>query len=146
MDEDQILIAARVRDYESLQLIAYRCWMGIPTIGYGHTKGVAAVDVGRRRCTKEEAEAWLADDIGDALAELDRRWPWWRRLPRGVRLVLVDMAFNLGAPRLAGFRKMLSALERGDFSTAAAEARDSRWFRQVGRRARRNVAIIAKGE
>ena len=49
--------------------------------------------------------------------------------------VIVEMVFNPGRARLLGFVKMLTALERGDYSTAADEMLDSRWHRQVGKRA-----------
>lgn len=45
------------------------------------------------------------------------------------------MHFNIGLARLKGFAKALAAIERGDYKTAAAEMLDSKWARQVGKRA-----------
>jgi lysozyme len=45
------------------------------------------------------------------------------------------MGFNLGISRLLHFRRMLSALEQGDYQKAAVEMLDSKWARQVGKRA-----------
>ena len=50
---------------------------------------------------------------------------------------LINMHMNIGMSRLSGFRNMLSALEDGDYETAASEALDSRWSQQVGNRAKR---------
>ena len=43
-------------------------------------------------------------------------------LPDGVKMALLDMAYNLGpAGLLKGYPKMLSAVETGDWAQAAAE-------------------------
>ena len=62
-----------------------------------------------------------------------------------VRNALVDMAFNLGGPKLRQFAKMLAALGQQDWETASAEAMDSAWFQQVGRRAHAHVETLHKG-
>jgi len=45
--------------------------------------------------------------------------------------------FNMGRPRLSGFKKFNAALEVGAWKTAAHEGRDSRWHKQVTNRAER---------
>jgi len=45
------------------------------------------------------------------------------------------MAFNLGQPRLAGFRRMRAAINRGNWALAAHEAEHSLWARQTRHRA-----------
>ena len=57
------------------------------------------------------------------------------RACRRRQLALMSMAFNLGAPRLGGFRRMRAAIQSGDWHQAAREALDSRWASQVGTRA-----------
>jgi len=52
------------------------------------------------------------------------------------------MAFNLGQPRLAGFKKLRAAVLAGDWDLAAAEALDSRWASQIGRRAVEVAALL----
>ena len=47
------------------------------------------------------------------------------------------MMFNLGRTRLSKFKNMRTAIDNEDWTTAATEGRDSRWFRQVGNRAER---------
>ena len=59
----------------------------------------------------------------------------WRDLPEQLQTGLLSMAFNLGGPRLQGFQKMRAAIRKGDFAQAADEALDSKWAKQVGRRA-----------
>jgi lysozyme len=56
------------------------------------------------------------------------------------------MAFNLGIPRLSAFSNMWGALEDGDYKQAAVEMLDSRWARQVGRRAAKLSQMMETGE
>ena len=87
----------------------------------------------------------LESDIAHAAADLDRALPWWRGLSEARRRALLNMAFNLGLPRLLGFTAMLADLESGDFAGAARETIDSRWARQVGARAQRIATLLAEG-
>ena len=56
-------------------------------------------------------------------------------LPQTARDVLVEMAYQMGVGGVLRFRKMLDALEAGDFEHAADEMLDSRWARQTPKRA-----------
>ena len=128
--------------HEGFRRYAYRDSEGYWTIGYGRLID-RALGGG---ITKSEAGILLANDIAGVVADLDRNVAWWRDLPAGVRRALVRMCFNLGWPRLAGFKKMLAALEAGDFEGGADEALDSIWARQqVGVRAQRIAALIRAG-
>lgn len=48
-----------IKDAEGLALMAYLCPAGVPTIGYGHTKGVK---IGQR-ITLEQADDLLVEDV-----------------------------------------------------------------------------------
>lgn len=53
-----------IKEFEALKLRAYLCPAGKPTIGYGHTAGVTAEDVRRRRTiTEAEANELLEADL-----------------------------------------------------------------------------------
>lgn len=130
------LIADLRRD-EGLRLKPYRCTAGKLTIGYGRNLD----DIG---ITRDEAEQLLRDDVWRVLVELDRDMPWWRDLSTDRQRALANMALNLGLPRLKEFRKMLAALQRGDWEEAARQALDSRWANQVGQRARRIAGLIGR--
>ena len=60
-----------------------------------------------------------------------------KSFPDEVQQILVNMMFNMGRPRLSKFMKMNAALEGGLWKRAAAEGRDSLWYRQVRKRAER---------
>ena len=58
---------------------------------------------------------------------------------------LISIPFNLGAPRLAGFRQMHRAILEGDWQRVSAEALDSRWAKQTGHRAQEIAAMLRRG-
>jgi len=49
--------------HEGLRLVAYLDAAGVPTIGYGHTTGITMADVGVLTITRDQAYAWLLEDI-----------------------------------------------------------------------------------
>lgn len=53
---------------EGLRLKAYRCIAGVPTIGWGHTKGVKMGDT----CSLEQAKRWLSEDVRQTEDYLNR--------------------------------------------------------------------------
>lgn len=63
-------------------------------------------------------------------------------LPDAVQSVLVDLVFNMGAVGVSKFVLMLAAINRHDWSRAAAELRSSLWYRQVGNRGPALVAML----
>jgi len=132
------LIKRDIRRDEGLRLKPYKDSVGKLSIGYGRNLD----DIG---ITEEEAEILLAHDLYNAMQGLDHALPWWRNLDALKQRGLWNMAFNLGVPRLLKFKKMLAALQRGDWSAAADEALDSRWATQVGDRAKR-IAELFRAE
>ena len=48
-----------IKNFEGCRLVAYKCPSGIPTIGYGHTKGVKMGNT----CTQAQADKWLANEV-----------------------------------------------------------------------------------
>lgn len=111
--------------------------------------GIATVGVGRnlqdRGLSQSESRFLLRNDIVIAVQDLDRNLSWWRVLSDNRKRALVNMCFNLGWPRLSGFKNMLAALQSGDFEKASRDALDSRWADQVGDRALRIAKLIREG-
>ena len=114
--------------HEGLELKPYRCTAGHLTIGIGR-------NLDDRGITEDEARFLCQNDVDIVEQELTRKFPFIVGLDDVRIRVLLDMAFNLGVPRLSAFSNMWAALEEGDFKQAAVEMLDSRWARQVGRRA-----------
>ncbi len=112
--------------------------LGFDTWGYG-----ICVDK-RKSPTMPRAvgELWLQLEAEGKWAALVHRFPWLQTQPDDVQRALQNMAYNLGVDGVAEFKMMLGALERGDRETAAANALDSAWARQVGARADRIATLI----
>lgn len=128
------LILDDLRRDEGLRLKPYTDSVGKLTIGYGHNLD----DLG---ISEHIASSILEEDFTNALIDLNRSLPWWKTLSEPQRRGLLNMAFNLGLPRLLKFKKMLAALKRGNSDRAASEAIDSKWAKQVGKRAWRIAAL-----
>ena len=122
---------------------------GVRLKPYLDTVGKTTIGVGRNLTdngiTAAEARVLLQNDLFRVANELDRVAPWWREMSQLRQNALVNMAFNLGLPRLLTFKKMMLALENGNFETAWAEAMGSKWAAQVGERANRIADSFIKG-
>ena len=160
MKYDKDLLMQKLVAHEGMRLDVYKDTLGINTIGIGR-------NLDDRGITKDELD-WMdypsieyvySDGITEADAiylaqndvqiveeELLRAHPRVDRLDAVRQLVLVDMAFNLGVPRLCKFKKMWAAVEAEDFPTAAKEMLDSRWANQVKSRATKLAHAMHHGE
>lgn len=123
-----------IRESEGLRLKAYPDpgSGGAPwTIGYGHTKGVKKGDV----CTLAQAEEWLAEDMAEAYAVVDKAVTV--PLTRQQRGALCSFVFNVGA---GAFQKstLLKLLNQGKYAEAAAQFQ--RWTFASGK-SMRGLAI-----
>lgn len=123
---------------EGLRLKPYRDTVGKLTIGVGRNLDDNGI-------TEDEAAYLLQNDIAVSERELSRL-PWFSGLDDVRKGAIINMHFNLGLPRLLTFRKMIAALDAGDYEQAANEALDSRWAEQVGDRAVRLARQIKTGE
>nr|ALL27397.1 phage lysozyme 1 [Sinohyriopsis cumingii] len=91
---------------------------------------------------KERVDEVFKKDAQTALEGCSRLFPDFQELPEEAQLVIANMMFNLGETKLAKFVKFRAALEARDWSKAADEMVDSRWYKQVTTRANRLVARI----
>ena len=103
-----------IKQFEGLRLNAYLCAAGVPTIGYGHTKGVDMDDA----ITKEQAEELLREDIHEF--ELIVQRLVYYKITQNQFDALVSFAFNLGGDSLK-HSTLLKKLNAGDIAGAANE-------------------------
>lgn len=115
---------ALVRQFEGCKLQAYLCPAGVATLGVGHTRGVKLGD----RCSQEQADMWLTQDLEDAGAAVASlvKVP----LTQGQFDALTSFVFNLGARRLAE-STLLILLNKRDYHGAAAQF--ARWVHSDGK-------------
>lgn len=122
-----------IRD-EGLRLKPYKDTVGKFSIGVGRNLDDNGINEREALMMLDADLEWVRDD-------LDRNAPWWRRMPEPAQRALMNQCFNMGWPKLSAFRNMLAALQAADYETAADEALDSRWSKQVGDRARRIACL-----
>ena len=93
--------------------------------------------------TSDQAVRWCPG-CGDyaILAQTQKVFPDLINKPDIIQVVLVNMCFNLGAPRLSKFRKFIAAINDEQWIEASVEMMDSRWANQVGPRAERLKEIV----
>lgn len=128
-----------IKKHEGLRLKPYRCSAGKLTIGYGRNLD----DVG---ITEYEAEIMLDRDIAQAKQNLFVVFgDLIKSFSKNRYNALVDMMFNLGLPRFRGFKKMIKAIQKGDWDAASREAIDSKWADQVKLRAIENAMFLKEG-
>ncbi len=135
---DREKVKALIKLHEGLRLKPYKCPAGYLTIGYGRNleaKGISPM----------EADMLLESDLDDAIRDAREFFPAFDSLLAPRQAVLVDMAFNLGLPKLRKFKKFRQALVRGDWQDAAREMLDSKWALQVGSRAARLAKMMRTG-
>ncbi len=131
-------VSAYVREFEGFRPNVYTDTTGHRTIGYGHNL--------ENGITPEMAEFILKRDLETAERAVKDKFAWYFKLNDARQFVLLDMAFNMGLARLCTFKKMLAAVERGDYATAAKEMLDSRWAFQVKTRAEKLAEMMKTGE
>lgn len=117
---------------------------------YTDTTGHLTIGIGRNLddvgLSDDEIDYLFEHDLRRTEDELLRVLPWVATLDEARLGVLLNMSFNLGVAGLLEFRKMLAAVERGDWETAAQEMGDSVWATQVGGRAARLMLQMRTGD
>ena len=160
MKYNKDLLMEKLIAHEGLRLQVYKDSLGIATIGIGRNledRGITPeelewMDIPNMDTIYQygisEADAmYLAqNDVQIVEEELVRAHPCVDRLDSVRQIILIDMGFNMGVPRLCKFKKMWAAVEAEDFPTAAKEMLDSRWSRQVKGRATKLANAMHNGE
>ena len=117
--------------------------LGLPTFGIGHLVTEADEEynqpVGTTITANRVAECFNTD-VGTVLEDCERLYPDFDSLPEEVQLIIANMMFNMGYPRLSKFKGMKAGVDARDWQQAADEMVDSKWYRQVTNRAERLVS------
>ena len=159
MNYDRSALIDQLILHEGMVLKVYQDHLGIDTIGVGRnledrgiTDGELAfmsmlrTEIYEQGITEANARFLLANDIDIVEEELRNAHPCIDRLDDVRIRVVLDMAFNMGVPRLLKFKNMWAGIHDGDYVRASAEMLDSRWATQVGQRATRLSKAMCTGE
>jgi len=141
---DMARLRKHIEQYEGRRAKAYDDGTGRTTVGVGHNlmekaitlrelaliSGLSATDYdcllnGSKELTDQQINQLLELDISISISDVRKLASNYDDLPAKAKEVLIDMHFNMGSNSLRGFSKMIAALQRQDFETAAKELFDS---------------------
>jgi len=130
---------------EGVKYEIYRDHLGYLTFGIGHL--ITEKDPEYGQPVKTEVSADRVNEVFNAdvqkyINETKKVFSDLESKPEAIQLVLVNMCFNLGAPRLSNFKKFIAAINDQQWAEAAVEMMDSRWAKQVGPRAERLRDVV----
>mgnify|MGYP001286753789 FL=1 len=127
---------------EGVKYEIYNDHLGYPTFGIGHlvrdTDPEAGAAIGTPVSEDRVIEAFN-QDVETVLNDCTILYRDFNDLPEEAQLIIANMMFNLGRPRLSKFKGMKAGVDARDWKKAADEMIDSAWYRQVPNRAGRLV-------
>ena len=116
--------------------------LGLPTFGIGHLVTEDDPEHGQEVGTAVSEERVIEvfeKDVQVTIDECKKLYDDWFDLPEEAQLIIANMMFNMGRPRLSQFKGMKAGIDARDWNQAADEMIDSKWYRQVTNRADRLV-------
>tara|TARA_R110000796_G_scaffold89900_1_gene193551 strand:+ start:459 stop:902 length:444 start_codon:yes stop_codon:yes gene_type:complete len=114
--------------------------LGYKTFGIGHlckaTDPENDLEVGSE-VSRERVDECFLNDIEKVIEDCIILYDDFYTLPDEAQLIVANMMFNLGRPRLTNFIRMRKAVNEGNFAEAKIQMLDSKWAKQVPNRAER---------
>ena len=127
---------------EGVKYEIYLDHLGLPTFGIGHLILESDPEHGQPNGTpisEDRVNECFASDTDTMLKECNVLFPDFETLPEEVQLIIANMMFNMGRPRLSKFKNFIKNINLANWQGAADEMIDSRWYKQVTSRADRLV-------
>ena len=148
-------IANRLKLEEGYSPVKYLCKNGYWTIGYGRNldanpnsdKELNRNDKLNSGITQLEAIILLFSDIEKIKKQIEEKIPYASNLNDDRYYALVDMCFQMGINGVLRFKKMLSALDVGNWGEAKKECLDSKYAKiDTPNRAKRIAECFLTGK
>jgi lysozyme len=138
MDIDKL--REELKEDEGCKYEIYLDHLGLPTFGIGHLvtewDEEYEKEVGTEVSEERVNNCFIADIYG-TIKDCKILYSNFDELPEEVQLILGNMMFNLGRPRLSKFVKFREAINKKDWQEAKIQMLDSKWAKQVPNRANR---------
>lgn len=115
----------KIEEHEGKKRFVYFDSLNIATVGIGR-----AIAPGTNGLSDDECYYLLRNDI-DRVYQALKDYDWFSKQNDVVQGVLIELGFNIGVNGLLAFKKMIAALQKDDYITAAKEMLDSKWASQV---------------
>jgi lysozyme len=116
--------------------------LGLPTFGIGHLITKSDEEYGEDVGTPvsdDRVKECFESDVKQVIKDCQILYNDFNDLPEEAQLIIANMMFNMGRPRLSKFKGMKRGVDARDWNQAADEMVDSRWYKQVTNRANRLV-------
>ena len=130
---------------EGVKYEIYKDHLGYPTFGIGHLITEDDPEHGEpdgTEISEDRVNEVFESDVAKFVSEAKILFSDLDELPDVAQQVIVNMAFNMGRPRLSKFKNFIAGVNDRDWVRAAEEMMDSRWANQVGARATRLRNLI----
>ena len=135
-------IKAMIIGHEGVRNHPYKDSLGLWTVGVGHL-------IGDGKSLPKEMDRKFSDSEISEMFEIDyakhkkiaEGTPGYNKANKAGQGAMIDLGFNMGKwwPKWPNTSK---ALKAGDFNAAARGLEDSKWYTQVGNRAKTIVSLI----
>ena len=139
---DRYQLRGDLANDEGCKYKVYLDHLGYPTFGIGHlitdNDPECGASVGTE-VSEDRVQEAFSSDIESVLSDCERLYEDFGDLPEEVQLIIANMMFNMGYTRLSKFKGMKRGVDTRDWEAAADEMVDSKWYKQVSRRADRLV-------
>ena len=131
-----------LKEDEGCKYEIYLDHLGLPTHGIGHL--ITEWDEEYEKpvgtpVSEDRVNNCFQTDVHGTVEECKKLFDNFDDLPEEVQLILCNMMFNMGRPRLSKFVKFRAAIDDNDWLEAATQMEDSRWHKQVTNRANRLI-------
>jgi len=127
----------QIKHSEGVRTTAYKDTLNNWTTGVGHLIRLPDEEyLLEKELTKEEVDQIFTTDLNQAIDDA-RKFISEDSIPEEAFFVVVDMAFNLGLPKLMKFQKFRQALLAKQYKMASIEMLNSLWARQLPNRSKR---------
>lgn len=130
---------------EGIKYETYLDHLSLKTCGIGHLCRESDPEYDLplgAKISEERVNELFEQDIQITINDCKKVYDDWDAMPETAKRVCANMMFNLGYPRYSKFKKKIQAVKDGDWFEASVQMQDSRWFRQVPKRAQRLIDRI----
>lgn len=125
---------------EGFRANIYQCTAGVDTVGYGFNVNYLEEDELALNngivepMTPEAAHKILELKLEKLKAALIREFSWVEQKPIIVQEALLEMAYQLGIPKMKSFSQTLTYIKEDNYQQAAINLRKSKWAKQTPKR------------
>ena len=138
MDLDKL--QKELAEDEGCKYEIYNDHLGYATFGIGHLVTDSDLEYGQEigtEVSKERVDECFKADIEITIEDCNILYSNFNDIPEEAQLIIANMMFNLGRPRLSKFLKLKAAVDDEDWMEASVQMMDSKWAKQVPNRAKR---------